>query len=299
MADELQITNNNPFAADGADRAVQSGGAPAQVENERAIAEVKASVSMAMAHPRQPVKAMDRILQECQRPTLAEQAVYAYPRGGQQVTGPSIRLAEALARNWGNLDFGIRELENRDGNSVVYAYAWDMETNVRASKVFNVPHERHTKKGKVALTDPRDIYELMANQGARRLRNAILSIIPGDVIESAVRQCEDTMKHAMGAPGEKIESMLKHFGELGVTKTMIEKRLGHRLTAEATVISELLGLHKIYTSIKDGYSQVTDWFEADSEGTADTGKKSHRDAVKEKAARTSQESNAAEAGDND
>ena len=284
MADVAVDQNNNPFAlvASNSGPPVPAS-ATASAEQERVVAEVKASVSMAISNPRQPVKAMDRILQECQRPTLAEQAVYAYPRGGQQVTGPSIRLAEALARNWGNLDFGIKELENRDGRSIVMAYAWDMETNTRASKTFVVPHERFTKKGKTILTDPRDIYEMVANQGARRLRSAILSIIPGDVVEAAVRQCDDTVRHSMGAPEEKITSMVKHFGEMGVTKTMIERRIGHRLAADSTVVSELLSLHKIYTSIKDGYSQTSDWFEAES--SVEESGQSAKDRIKAQAER--------------
>lgn len=279
MADAAQ-NENNPFAVQVSDNRPAQASASASQEQERAIAEVKASVTMAMSHPRQPVKAMDRILNECQRPTLAEQAVYAYPRGGKQVTGPSIRLAESLARNWGNMDFGIKELENRDGRSIVLAYAWDMETNTRASKTFVVEHKRVTKNGEYPLTDPRDIYEMVANQGARRLRACILSIVPGDIVEAAVKECDQTTKHAMGAPEDKIKSMLTHFGEYGVSKKMIEKRLGHRLEAESTVVSELLSLHKIYTSIKDGYSSVEDWFEAEDKAEPQS---SGRDKVKAKA----------------
>ena len=40
-----------------------------------------------------PFKTMDRILNACTRQTLAESAVYAYNKGGNQITGPSIRLA--------------------------------------------------------------------------------------------------------------------------------------------------------------------------------------------------------------
>ena len=269
MSDNQMTTTTglNPFGNGEQSASVTS--MAAHTEGERAIAEVKAAVSMAMGNPRQPINAMDRILQECQRPSLAEQAVYAYPRGGQQVSGPSIRLAEALARNWGNMQYGIREIGRRERESEVEAYAWDLETNTRSSKVFTVPHERDTKRGKVALTDSRDIYELIANQGARRMRNAILSLIPGDVVDAAVRQCDETIKHAMGAPAEQIEKMLAAFGELSVTKTMIERRLGHRLDADSTIAQELVTLRKIYTSIKDGYSQVADWFQEDaSEGKA-------------------------------
>src|SRR5690606_13682459 len=120
------------------------------------------------------------------RPFLAQQAIYAYPRGPQTVTGPSIRLAEAMAQAWGNLDCGIREISQADGVSVAEAYAIDLETNIRISKTFHVRHVRDTKQGKKRLTDSRDIYELVANQGARRLRACILGILPGDVVDAAV-----------------------------------------------------------------------------------------------------------------
>jgi len=247
------------------------------VENDRAIAEVKAAVAMAIANPRDKVRAMDRILMECQRPTLAEAAVYAYPRGGQQVTGPSIRLAEAMARNLGNVQYGLTELSNTGGRSVVMAYAWDLETNTRATKEFVVEHFIQTKGGRKQLTDPRDIYELVANQGARRVRNCILSLIDGDMVDAALRQCDETLKTAMGATGDQIKKMATAFVEIGVTGQMIEKRLGHRL--DSAVSSELVGLRKIYTSIRDGFSTVADWFEVVEKPAAKTA----RDAVVEKA----------------
>ncbi len=71
--------------------------------------------------------------------------------------------------------------------STVEAFAWDVEeANTRQTKVFQVRHWRHTKQGGYKLTDPRDIYELVANNGARRLRACILGVIPGDVIDAAV-----------------------------------------------------------------------------------------------------------------
>src|SRR5699024_1372946 len=155
--------------------------------------------------PRDPVEAMDRILQACTRPTLAEGALYSYSRGGSEITGPSIRLAEAIAQAWGNTQFGIRELEQRNGESTVEAYAWDLESNTRQAKVFQVPHERHTQRGTTRLTDPRDIYELVANQGARRLRACILGVVPGDVTEAAVRQCETTLRTSADTSPEAIK----------------------------------------------------------------------------------------------
>ena len=114
----------------------------AQSSASREMEEVKGQIFMARQFPRNVFQAEQRILDACKRPSLAETAVYSYPRGGTRVEGPSIRLAEVLAQNWGNIAFGIKELEQRPGESVAMAYAWDLETNVRQEKVFTVPHSR-------------------------------------------------------------------------------------------------------------------------------------------------------------
>ena len=81
----------------------------------RQAQEVQGAIVMAKKFPRDEYAAMERIKRTCQRATLAEQAIYSYPRGGQTVMGPSIRLAEALAQNWGNIDYGVIELEQKNG----------------------------------------------------------------------------------------------------------------------------------------------------------------------------------------
>ena len=116
------------------------------VETQRAISEVQGAIVLAKKFPRNQKEACDRILNACQRVSLAKDAVYTYSRGGTSVSGPSIRLAEAIAQNWGNLQFGIVEMEQRTGESTVKAYAWDVETNTKQEKVFQVPHVRHTKQ---------------------------------------------------------------------------------------------------------------------------------------------------------
>ena len=67
----------------------------------RQAQEVQAAMVIAKKFPRDEAKAFDKIMRSCQRKGLAEQAEYTYPRGGQKVMGPSIRLAESIAQNWG------------------------------------------------------------------------------------------------------------------------------------------------------------------------------------------------------
>lgn len=229
-------------------------------EGQRAIQEVQAAMIIAKRFPRNVKESLDRILNTCTRTSLAEQALYTYGRGGTDISGPSIRLAEAVAQQWGNLQFGIRELEQRDGESTVEAFAWDLETNTRQVKVFQVAHERHTKQGAKKLTDPRDIYETVANQGARRLRACILGVIPGDVIDEAVRQCDATLSASADTSPEAQKKIVEAFAAYKVTKAQIEKKIQRRI--DAITPAQVISLRKILISMRDGMSGPDDWFEA-------------------------------------
>ena len=227
----------------------------------RQAQEVQAAMVVAKRFPRDEIDSFNRIMTSCQRKSLAERAMYEYPRGGTKVTGPSIRLAEAMAQNWGNIDFGIIELEQNNGESQVMAYAWDLETNTRQTKIFNVPHVRGTKKGNVTLTDPRDIYEMVANQGARRLRACILGVIPGDVIDAAVEQCKKTMTEGNEKPLiDRIREGVKLFEEkFSVSQQMLEKYIGCK--CEAFSENDMVRLNNVYRSLRDGMSKREDYFD--------------------------------------
>lgn len=232
-----------------------------EMATTRQAQEVQAAMVIAKKFPRNEMDSINRVLTACKRPSLARQAMYEYPRGGKKVTGASIRLAEAIAQNWGNIDFGIVELEQRNGESIVEAYAWDLETNTRQVKVFNVPHVRGTKKGNIALTDPRDIYEMVANQGARRLRACILGVIPGDVVDDALEECEKTIIGQNSKPlKDRIREGVQLFEEkFSVTKEMLEKFIGCK--AEAFSENDMLRLNKVFVSLKDGMASREDYFE--------------------------------------
>ncbi len=231
----------------------------------RQAQEVQAAMVIAKKFPRDEITSYNRIINACKRKTLAEKAEYEYPRGKGKdatvVTGPTIRLAEALAQNWGNLDFGIMELEQKNGESQVMAYCWDLETNTRQCKIFTVPHKRHTKSGDYALTDPRDIYEMVANQGARRLRSCILGVIPGDVVEAAQNQCRLTLQGDGKVPVidlvRQCTAVLEN--EFGVPLEAVEKFIGCK--AEHFTMQSLQRLKRVYNSLKDGIAKREDYFD--------------------------------------
>lgn len=249
-----QAQNNSPLAA-----GVMS----------REASEVMGQVMMAKQFPRNIFQAEQRILDTCQRPALAQVAMYRYPKGGTNVTGPSIRLAEAIAQNWGNLSYGIQEIEQKDGESVAKAYCWDLETNVRQEKTFHVKHAISTKKGLKLLTDPRDIYEKVANDGARRLRACILGVIPGDIVDKALQQCTNTLAgNSKGPLKDRIANALKAFKEnYKVTQAMIETRFGYNADSFGEI--DYVDLINIFNSLRDGMSKVEDWFDKSAGKTSE------------------------------
>ena len=233
-----------------------------QIEISRAVQEVQAAVLVAQKMPRDEIRATRKILEAAKRESLAQQSMYAYPRGGQIIRGASIRTAETLAKYWGNISFGIKELsqDNKNHTSEVMAYAWDLETNVREEKVFQVSHKRIARGQSVTLTDPRDIYEKVANDGARRLRACILGVLPADIVEDFLKECEKTLAGDGKTPlKDRVKKAVTMFEEFGVTQDMIEKRFGCR--ADSFIEKHIIDLGAIYKSIKDNFKPASDFFE--------------------------------------
>jgi len=225
----------------------------------REIAAIQGKIFMAKQFPRNVDQAIRDIKAACSRPGLASVAVYSYPKGNQQVEGASIRLARTLAQSWGNMDYGIRELEQNDGESKVEAYAWDLETNTSESRTFTVPHMLHTKNGDRKLTDPRDIYETVANSGARRLRACILSIIPDDIVDMAVEECSKTMVANTKSDEKTVTALVDSFSQYNVNPKMIEARIGRKLSAITAM--QVSDLRKVYMSLRDGIGTVDKFFD--------------------------------------
>lgn len=256
MSNEVATTPENGGMMQG----VIKGGGLA-IAQTRELSEALAAVQMAKAFPRDIQECRKMIESECQREGLAEVATYTYARGGQDITGPSIRLAETLVRCLGNIDAGWRELETSPEASKCEAFAWDKERNIRHSVTFTVSHIRHTKTRVYLLTDPRDIYEKCANEAARRKRAAILAVVSGDLVDYACKLCDEALKAKADITPERIEKMLKIFGGYGVSRNMIEKRIQRDLASITP--AQFVSLIKVANSLKDGLGKVEDYFKVE------------------------------------
>jgi hypothetical protein len=224
----------------------------AGIEQSRAVAEVQAMVIVAQRAPRSEADALRKILESCGQMKLAERAFFKFSRGGSSVSGPSIHLACEIARCWGNVNYGVKELARDDGagQSEMMAAAWDLETNTRADTTFIVPHKRDKSGGPVALSDMRDIYENNANNAARRLREMIFRVIPPYIKAQAEDACRATLERGESDEPmpQRIAKTLKAFAEIGISRERIEAKLGTK--ADAMTPVDLGNLRISYQSIK-------------------------------------------------
>jgi len=233
------------------------------VEQSRAVAEVKAAVVVAQQCPRDVQTAVNAMRESCGQYTLAQQAFFRYNRGGSAIQGPSVHLAKELARVWGNIQYGISELRRDDdaGESEMQAYAWDIQTNTRMASIWVVPHARDTKNGRKALTELRDVYENNANQGARRVREAIFAVLPPWFIEEAKALCTETLSSGGGKPlAQRVADAVKWFEGAGVRLAQLEEKLGRKRAEWEGV--DIARLEVISRSLTNGEISIDEEFTA-------------------------------------
>jgi hypothetical protein len=220
------------------------------IEQERAIAEAQGQLTLAKRFPRDLIAAHSELMSACKSKAFAEVAFYSVPNRGN---GPSIRLAEEIARVYGNFQYGHRELSRDEGKSEVEVFAWDMEKNNRSIRQITVNHVQDTKNGPKVLRDQADIDNRIANIASKQVRGRILALAPKWLVQDAVLECRKTLAGNNSEPLEqRIRRMVQAFGGLGVTQKVIENWLG-KPVAELTG-DELVDLTGMFNAVKEGAS---------------------------------------------
>lgn len=207
------------------------------IEQAARVAEVAAAVRVAQDCPRDIAAAINEMQTACAQPALANRAFFSVPRAGGRVEGSTVHLARELARCWGNLDYGIRELRRDDeaGVSEMQAWAWDQQSNVRSSRSFVVPHARmvgSAKRGdkrRECLVDLADIANNNNSVAARAVRETIFTVLPVWFRE----QAEQVATRTLNGEGtgktldqRKADAIEHYAAKWNVTREQLETRLG-------------------------------------------------------------------------
>lgn len=228
------------------------------VEQSRAVAEVAAAVSTARQFPRNTSWAVEQMQELCRRLPVAQRAFYEVPNRG---SGMSVHIARELARIFGNVDYGVRELARDDdkGESEMQAWSWDIETNVRSTRSFIVPHAKSTRQGRKALTDLNDIYLNNQNVAARAVRECIFAILPGWFLSDAEAILRQTLERGDGKPIEQRRTdALDMFAALNVTEKQLVTKVGKDIGQWGP--RELADLARVYTSVTQDGIPVAEFF---------------------------------------
>jgi hypothetical protein len=223
-----------------------------------AMAEIDQQITTARAYPRSITQAVKNILALA---TLddetAKECVYALPRGGKPVKGPSIRLAEIIQQSWGNSRTGTRVVHIDRIEKYVEAEGvyHDLETNVATTA--RVRRRISDRNGKVLNEDMIIVTSNAAASIAKR--NAILGGIPKGVWRQAYAAVERVIAGDVATLAVRRGEAMKAFAAFGVKPEQVFAALevGGLDDIGLEEMSTLIGMH---AALRSGEATVEEMF---------------------------------------
>jgi len=241
--------------------------------------EVESAVILAKRFPRDLDRSYQSIVRACKRFSFAEKAGYKFPRGKKQdangrwvqnfVEGPSVYLARELAKAWGNIRFGITILSDDDEIRSLCGWAWDLESNLRVEMPasFKKLQQRKVKQDDGSMRtawvtpDERDLRELTNKHGAICVRNALLSLIPADVIDDCRRVASEVVnKKVTEDPDAQRKAVLQAFDGLNVNAANLQELIGCPISQASP--AQIVQLKGFYAAIRDGQTTISELLDA-------------------------------------
>jgi hypothetical protein len=198
-------------------------------------------------------------------PEIAASCVYALPRGGKTIEGPSARLAEIVASAWGNLRIQAGATDNDDRYITARGEAWDVETNVAIG--FEVRRRITTseKKGRNGEVIPSKTYDddmitVTGNAAASiALRNAVFKAVPSSFWKPIYQRCRKVIAGDAKTFASRRDDMLKAFMVAGVTPERLCAGIGLKGVADIT-LDHMATLVGVLNAIKEGETTIEEAF---------------------------------------
>lgn len=225
-------------------------GAVAFLAAEKEAKQMEIAMITAKRFPRDYTEVEMKVERACSRERLAAAAEYSFPRAGETITGASVRLMEVIAQCYGNVEFGVSEIQRYADYSECEAFAWDFENNIRVSRRFNVPHYRDTKQGRKRVTDDRDIREVVFNYGSRNMRACIERVIPRDLVDLALEKCRVTLNDDGKVLADRIKKCKKAFEAYEIDAILLERIIGEK--CDRWNAGHLRRAIQYFNALKDG-----------------------------------------------
>lgn len=221
-------------------------------------AEIDQLVSTAHAFPRSLKRVQSNILGMA---TLdeesAEECIYALPRGGKPIRGPSIRFAEILKQSYGNCRAAARvvHVDKTEGYIEAEGVFHDLETN--SASTARVRRRITDKNGRVFKDDMIIVTGNAACSIA--MRNAILAGVPKPLWRKAYDMVQATITGDITTLSENREKAFKALAAFGVKPDQVFAALGVQGEEDITV-DHIATLRGMYSALKNGEATVEEMF---------------------------------------
>ena len=193
---------------------------------------------------------------------MAEACIYALPRDGKTVAGPSARFAEVIQHSFGNNRGGARVVAEEDGFIVAQGVYHDLEKNVQVT--MEVRRRITDKYGKKFKPDMIGVTGNAASSIAHR--NAVLKGIPKALWLPIYEAARKVAVGDVTTLVERREHALAWFQNVNVTPAMVCAKLGLE-GVDDIGLPELEILTGMRTAIRDGSITPEDAFKPDVEST--------------------------------
>ena len=244
--------------------ALDQGGLPLAVQ--LAKAELDQAVATAHAFPRSMQRVRDRIndlvmLDE----ETAQECVYALPRGGKPIKGPSVRFAEIVASQYGNCKVGTRVVEVNRIDKYVEAEGVFIDLESGMHRTARIRRRIVDRSGRL-FND--DMIIVTGNAACSiALREAIMKGVPKALWRAAYQAAEGVIAGDIKTLAERRHGAITAFAAWGVKPEQIFASLEIDGMDDLGMdeIATLLSMHR---AIKSGEQKVEDYFPA----KADQGK---------------------------
>lgn len=225
-------------------------------------AEINQQIATAHRFPRSFTSFRRRVYQMVTIDTeTAESCIYAIPRDGKMIDGPSIRFAELLLVAWGN-HRSAAEVTSIDEEFIVASGVFfDLETNgaIQAKVMRRITGKpsRDFPKGK------RFSQDMIATTGnaacSIALRNAVLRGIPKALWKDLFDEAKKVAAGSAQTFASRRDKAMKELGTQGATPEQVFALLGVKGLEDMTTehVVHLRGLHN---AIRDGETTVDETF---------------------------------------
>ncbi|MRR49344.1 MAG: hypothetical protein EG825_00265 [Rhodocyclaceae bacterium] len=223
--------------------------------------EIDQQIATAHRYPRSIKRFRDESLQMVTlNERIAESCIYALPRGGKTIEGPSARFAEVVASAWGNCRAGARTISDQGDFVTAQGVFHDLERNVAIT--YEVQRRITDSKGNRYNAD---MIGVTANAACSvALRNAILKGVPKAFWDDMYQAARQTVMGDFKTLANRRADALKAFQSLGISETQVFAKLEVG-GIEDISLEHLVTLRGLITAIKEGDTTPEQAFAVDGQ----------------------------------